>query len=187
MRAYAGIGSREISKREVELIHRVAQLMNERGYVLYSGGAPGSDTEFESACEGRGVSFLPWESFAVQRPYPIFEVVRHTKESVESIHKYHPAPDRLSKAAQKLMSRNYFQVNGVDSLPRVDVVICCATPTVDGVSGGTGQAVRIANAAGVQVINLRDPKWERDFHRIPYVERSPLEEIERIVREARGY
>ena len=64
------------------------------------------------------------------------------------------AGNRLSEAAMKLMSRNAYQVLGESLRNPVDFVICW---TKDGkASGGTGQAIRIAQDNGIPVYNLKN-------------------------------
>lgn len=61
MHSYAGIGSRDISPEEATSITKIANIMHEKGYVLYSGHADGSDYTFEC-----GFDILPrlksWDS-----------------------------------------------------------------------------------------------------------------------------
>ena len=66
--------------------------------------------------------------------------------------KYHPAPDRLSAGALKLMARNYCQMFGSSTqAPSSSFVVCY---TVDGkATGGTGQAMRMAADAGIPILN----------------------------------
>lgn len=137
MKSYAGIGSREISDLERELIKKIAGIMHEKGYLLYSGGAPGSDIAFESGCNGYGVSFRPWTGFGENSE--AVQVIHHSKDSHESVSNFHPAPDALSPAARKLMSRNYHQIHGIEPyFPKVDLVICCANEKKGAVQGGDG-------------------------------------------------
>jgi hypothetical protein len=68
--------------------------------------------------------------------------------------KYHPGWSYLSPAAKKLMTRNTFQVLGSDLETPVSFVVCW---TIGGkISGGTGQALRIAKDLGIPIFNLFD-------------------------------
>lgn len=187
MKTYAGIGSREITPTEESRIHRIADYLYRKGYFLYSGGADGSDFAFESACSSYGLKFLPWNDFNMKEESTIHNISVHTVESIESVAKYHPAPNVLSTAAKKLMSRNYFQIRGIGDFPQVDFVICCADPirgSRGDVKGGTGQAVRIALDLRIPVLNIRDTnsKWEAFINRLPNVEYSSKAEIESFLR-----
>jgi hypothetical protein len=187
MKSYAGIGSREITVDERNTIYRISSYLFTKRYFLYSGGADGSDYAFEYACRGYGLKFLPWDGFNHKPESNIYSHVIHSAESFESIQKYHPAPDLLSPAAKKLMSRNYFQINGFGSFPKVDFVICCADPIRNSraVKGGTGQAVRIALDLDIPVFNIRERgcRWESFLNHLPVADSSSRAEIENNLRQ----
>lgn len=67
---------------------------------------------------------------------------------------FHPAWDRCSQGAQKLHTRNVPQVLGQTLSSPVKFVLCWTKD--GGASGGTGQAIRIANALGIPVLNLQN-------------------------------
>jgi len=70
--------------------------------------------------------------------------------------KYHPNWNRLSIGAQKLMVRNCMQILGFTGDIPTDFVVCW---TKDGkASGGTGQAIRIADDYQIPVYNIYNPK-----------------------------
>ena len=77
------------------------------------------------------------------------------------VDKFHPAAHRLKPYAKRLHARNSFQVLGNDLMTPSSFVICW-TPefqlddrgAVCNVSGGTGQAVRIAYAHKIPVIHI---------------------------------
>ncbi len=136
--------------------------MERGGWRLRSGGAPGMDTAFQ-----RGVSFaknmsiyLPWAVFNNNVAgrggcYDASKLVAWDA-ALETVDKYHPNPQALSRASRKLMARNAFQVLGPDLKTPADLVICW---TPDGkASGGTGQAIRIAEDNRVLVVNLENPR-----------------------------
>jgi hypothetical protein len=67
--------------------------------------------------------------------------------------KFHPAYQKLSYGAKKMMHRNSNQVMGKDMNTPCDFIICW---TKDGkATGGTGQAIRIATSMGIPVYNLK--------------------------------
>ena len=174
---YAGIGSRDITDTENSTIVRLASLLQKRGYVLYSGNADGADIAFQYGCNGFGVSFLPWIGFNQHLHSKVIKCHNITTDAYASVDMFHPAPEKLSKAARTLMARNYHQIHGIYNLPRVDFVVCCATIKGDEVTGGTGQAVRIAKSLGIPVINLRDPLWEGYVRLIPRIDPPKMEDI----------
>lgn len=148
VKSYAGIGSRETPEDVCAQMSLLAGELSSLGYVLRSGAAPGADRAFESGCTGPKQIFVPWPGFGqtdqpcTEPPAAAWDVARQ----------FHPAWDRLSPAAKKLMARNSCQVLGPDMNDPSEFVVCW---TRDGkASGGTGQAIRIARAYGIPVFNL---------------------------------
>ena len=146
MKFYAGIGSRQTPKDVLDLMTRLAKCLAREGWTLRSGGAEGADTAFQNGARGEGPSFI-------YRPH------HATPAAMELAAKFHPAWERCSEYAQKLHARNGFQVLG----PRLDQpskFVVCWTPGASG-SGGTGQAIRVAKAYGIDVYDLADPTVRR--------------------------
>lgn len=142
MKYYAGIGSRETPFKCCEKMSEIATYLEKRGWILRSGGAQGADQAFESGL----VSGSNGEIFYPNDPTPMWT-------DVFTDH-FHPAPDRLKEFPRKLMNRNAMQILGVDGNTPVKMVICW---TKDGkASGGTGQAIRIAEYFGIPVFNLKN-------------------------------
>ena len=99
--------------------------------------------------------FLPWPGFAGRADV---RLARPSAEAYAIAGRHHPAWARLARAARALHARNSHQVLGAD-LDDPAHVLLCWTPdgTLDGRGprgGGTGQAIRVARAAGVDVVNL---------------------------------
>lgn len=149
---YAGIGSRETPPEICSTMTEVAKKLGSLGYTLYSGGANGADNAFELGSPRKAI-FLPWDGFAGRYADGNSFIVPPYREDIVKL--YHPAGDRLKPGALKLMSRNSYQVLGPDLKSPVDFVVCW---TKDGkASGGTGQAIRIADSIGIPVFNLKRP------------------------------
>jgi hypothetical protein len=145
-RAYAGIGSRETPPAICGRMQQIAVWLHKHGYVLRSGGAAGADTAFAA---GAG------EAKEIYRPD------HATPEALDLAARFHPAWDRCSAFARDLHARNGFQVLGPDLCTPSEFVVCW---TKDGkASGGTGQALRIAEAYGIPIFNLHD---ETAAHRL---------------------
>jgi hypothetical protein len=150
---YAGIGARKTPVNVLEVMTQLAACLERDGWTLRSGGANGADTAFE-----RGVVdpankeiFLPWPGFNSSTS-PRNHICQ---DALNMAAEFHPAWDRCSPAARKFHARNCYQVLG-GSLQSPCKMIVCWTP--DGLaSGGTGQALRIANKHGVHVHNLAIP------------------------------
>lgn len=162
MRYYAGIGSRETPQGILDAFYEIGRQAAALNWILRSGRAPGADSFFEKGCiaaNGACEIFVPWPNFPNgsdlrMRPAYVFDRLDKTQKdaATASVSVYHPAPERLSPGAMKLMARNYCQMHGpkADS-PATDLVVCY---TKDGrASGGTGQAIRMAEDAGITVLN----------------------------------
>ena len=154
----AGIGSRETPKLILDQMLEIGKLVALKGGWVRSGHASGADLAFEMGAKEHTIVYLPWRSFG-GRLYTsnivvwdeLDEVIK--ERAIEAVRKYHPAPERLKPGAWKLMGRNYLQVFGSKKqLKPVDAIICW-TPGGKG-SGGTGQAIRIAKAHNIPVIDL---------------------------------
>lgn len=136
---YAGIGSRETPGPILLEMQSIAMQLALRGFALRSGKAEGADAAFEKGCTvvgGRKVlrTHTDWA--------PAIAHAMH----------YHPAWDRCSDIAKALHARNSLVMMGDDLDLSVSFVVCW---TPDGnVTGGTGQALRIAHAESIPVFNL---------------------------------
>lgn len=142
---YAGIGSRKTPRQVLECMTSIANRFERHGWILRSGGAAGADSAFS---DGTSLS----EIFLADDPIPMWAEV--------FVDYFHPAPHKLQEFPRRLMARNALQILGKDGNTPVDCVICW---TPDGkASGGTGQAIRIADYYGIKVHNLHDPLvWRR--------------------------
>jgi len=159
---YAGIGSRKAPPDALKLARLIASAMENGGWRLRSGGAPGMDAAFQ-----RGVKssknkciYLPSGLFsnnaAGQDGCIDASTLPAFKAALATVDEYHPNPAALSSFGRRLMARNAFQVLGPDLETPADLIICW---TPDGkASGGTGQAMRIAEAHGILVVNLENPR-----------------------------
>lgn len=158
-RVYCGIGSRETPNRILGLMSVLAYHLARQGWILRSGCAPGADSAFEAghlaAMDEEAVIrpelYLPWEGF--ENRTQVFGGLKEPSDrALEVASNYHPRWNDLSQGAQKLHGRNAHQVLGrdIDSYVLPTFILCW---TRDGKgSGGTGQALRIAQAYGVQEI-----------------------------------
>lgn len=131
---------------------QVASFLCGKGYILRSGGASGADQAFED-----GVSepdsmeiYLPWRGFERNRSL----LYRVSDRVIELAEEYHPAWDELSEGGKLMMGRNMYQILGNDLKTPSDFVVCW---TSDGyATGGTGQAIRVAEDKGIPVFNLKN-------------------------------
>lgn len=138
---YAGIGSRETPEDVLRLMTRVARGLDLKRYTLRSGGAQGADMAFDRGVRSsRKEIFLPYD-----------DTPKWTNAFTDL---FHPNPKALSDYARRLMNRNAMQILGKDGNTPIEFVVCW---TKDGkASGGTGQAIRIAEYFGIPVFNLKN-------------------------------
>lgn len=150
---YAGIGSRETPPEILDTMKKIGGYLAGIGWTLRSGGALGADSAFESGCgNGPKEIYLPWKGFQ-NNPSPLYHIPPKAFEIAKDLH---PAWEKLSQAVQKLMARNVCQILGQTLDKKADFVVCW---TKDGkASGGTGQAIRLAEKYEITVFNLHDPE-----------------------------
>lgn len=153
--AYAGIGARVTPQEVCNQMTVMAHALEEAGFVLRSGGADGADSAFE-----RGVQdarnkeiYLPWPDFnAHSEVGVVWPETDRVLEARQIAAKFHPIWDRLSGTVQHFHTRNVFQVLGRDLNDPVTCVICWTEGGKHG--GGTGQAIRIAQAYSIPIFDM---------------------------------
>lgn len=139
---YAGIGSRQTPGNILDLMQGIGRHMSHKGYTLRSGGARGADSAFEQFAKLKEI-FTAYDSQ--------FHPQWFTHAS-----RYHPRWGKLNERAKELHARNSAIILGANLDSPVDFVVCW---TADGrASGGTGQALRIAEDLKIPVYNLYDIK-----------------------------
>ena len=159
---YAGIGARETPESILNSFHQLGEALGKMGYVLRSGRAPGADTYFEKgAIKAQAVTeiYVPWKGFPQDSELarlPAIEFESLDKDwqtcAFASVYRWHPAPLRLSNSVKKLLARDYCQLFGKNNQDKISSFVVCYTK--DGqASGGTGQAIRIAQDARIPVFN----------------------------------
>jgi hypothetical protein len=163
---YAGVGSRDTPEYILELMTQLAERLREDRMILRTGHAPGADQAFEKGATNCAEIYLPWATFQQDDGFyaardevgKIWEPTIFndpTQEARNIAAGFHPVWGSLKPGAQKLMARNSHQILGPKPQSRpipVEFVICW---TKDGqASGGTGQAIRIAEAHSIPVYNL---------------------------------
>lgn len=160
---YAGIGARETPEEILGLMRGIALMLYERGYILRSGGAEGADHAFEYGTPGMSTMeiFLPWDGFENKRD--TMRLTEHELAVARSIaEKYHPNWAACSEGTRKMHTRNVMQIMGRDCHTLSSFVVCW---TKDGkYSGGTGQALRIADDKKLPIYNLHDKETRALFY-----------------------
>jgi hypothetical protein len=173
-RAYAGIGSRRTPRGVLGLIVAVARRLAVEGWTLRTGGAPGADQAFHAGVSAAGGAielYLPWPTFQADALAALgtaaIRLDRPAPAAYEIAAGQYPNWPALSAAARHLHARNAHQILGPNLQP-VDAVrfVLCWTANASTTgrqrdSGGTGQALRIAAAHGVEIFNLARPDHQR--------------------------
>jgi len=153
---YAGIGARKTPPYLLKYFTSVAEGLGVQGWILNSGGADGADTAFEngarSICAKRNI-FLPWKGFNKNNSSLYLENM--SRDLVNSARKiaedFHPQGNRMNPTVSQFMTRNTFQVLGVNLKTPVSFVLCCSPGGYK--TGGTSQAMRVARGYNIPVIN----------------------------------
>ena len=161
---YAGIGSRETPLDILQMMKEIAIYLSEKGYILRSGGANGADSAFEEGSTEKQI-FLPWKGFNKNNSsfYNIPE------KAFEITSQFHPAWDNLTLPVRKLMARNAMQVLGPDLQTLSEFIVCWTK--YGRYSGGTGQAIRIAEHYNIPVYNI---KYKEDLEKMIEAELMPV-------------
>ncbi len=164
MKMYAGIGSRITPHPVLRRMTVEAERLAVGGWGLRTGGADGADLAFfNGAINGPSgwEVYLPWTRFNGWDPSGCFN--QPTQAAYAIAAHFHPLWGRLSPAVQAIHARNVHQVLGAD-LNAPSRFVLCWTP--DGTehhtserTGGTGQAIRVAVAYKVPVINMNLDGW----------------------------
>jgi hypothetical protein len=150
MKYYTGIGSRETPRDFLELFCRVAEFLSSNDFTLRSGHAEGADQAFEIGCvkaDGDMEIYIPWSRFegSTSKLYP------PTEKAYDLAKQFHPYWGNLKLGGMKLQARNSHQVFGLNMDSPTQFIICW---TKGGkLTGGTAQALRIANHYNIPVFN----------------------------------
>lgn len=189
--AYAGIGSRETPADVLADMTLIAEGLEARGFTLRSGFAGGADTAFELGTSDEALReiFAPWKGFGADPKskwdQPRWNLIRaweaktgrrfqparahllagpYIAKAEELASQHHAKWHSLPQSAQKLHSRNMGQVLGAKLDTKARFVIAWTSDGQD--TGGTGQAIRVAEAFGIPVLNLHDVNVRAEILRI---------------------
>lgn len=159
---YAGIGSRQTPQDVLIAFENYARTSV---HNCRTGAAYGADSAFIRGSNWNHLTvYLPWNGYNNWKhndPH-IVDCSRfaNTHQAELLAKQFHPCWDSLTPIAKQLMSRNVYILLTESLQDPVDYVICWtpdgATHTTSALTGGTGQAIRIANHLGIPVINYAD-------------------------------
>lgn len=158
---YSGIGSRTTPAEILTLINQISTKLSQQNYICRTGYAEGADKAFYSGSSPNVIVYQPenitLNNGGIFRNAPMME---NWSQALEIGKQFHPAWSHLGKYAQQLIARNGYQVLGDDLSSPCEFIICWtpdgATKRTTKYTGGTGQAIRIANHYNIPVYNLAD-------------------------------
>lgn len=170
-RFYAGVGSRQTPDDVLELMRSTARALAAQGFVLRGGHAEGADLAFEQGLaslygdrpqDAPARIYVPWRRFNAQHPVvgrAYYEVEAWTEDIAQ---RTHPVWYQLKRGPRTLHMRNVHQMLGHEAEKVASSFVICWTPdgatTAEETSsrtGGTGQAIRLADHLSVPVFNLQ--------------------------------
>ena len=159
---YAGIGSRKTPLYMLGHLEYLGLEMADRGYILRSGGAQGSDQAFERGCdrvnEDLKEIFFPKDAKHPDAAWAFEEVKKHIPEG-------YPKLEDMKPFVQLILARNMMQILGRHGDSPSEFVICWTMARIRN-GGGTGYAMRCAQANGIEVYNLQDGKGLAILHEL---------------------
>lgn len=149
-KTYAGIGARNTPESVLDVMFQLADDLEQYGYVLRTGGALGADTAFFDGVQNKANAelYLPWQGY---NEYVTQDVVIPI-EAYNLASSYHPNWNHCKNAVKKMHARNNQILFGADLTSPVDFVICYTQSGF--ITGGTGQAIRVAMGHNIPVFNL---------------------------------
>lgn len=163
MPAYSGIGSRRTPDNVLAEMTTIATYFQDT-FTLRSGGCiPGADKAFEDGVTNSNKEIFLHEKGGFGNPSPLYYV---SDKALKIAEHFHPVWHILGRKARLLMGRNSYQVLGLNLDDPVKFVLCY---TPDGIedaksrtkdSGGTAQAIAIADHLGIPVINMKNKLWQ---------------------------
>ncbi|QPB12418.1 hypothetical protein [Providencia phage PSTCR6] len=155
------IGSREVPSNIAKYQKIIGKKLSSLGVQGFSGDAKGSDKNFLlHYSENLRTIIKPEKAPNLKGFYSFDSFDQNIKDKARKIVEVF-CPDLSSKSviAQKLLTRNAFQVLGLDLESPTDAVLFYAPEDKYGnVKGGTRVAVRIARAKGIPTFNMYDQK-----------------------------
>ena len=160
-----GVGSRQTPESVCTLFEEMGKEAREREWWVRSGHAEGADYAFEKGALEHCIVYLPWVGFNREKPVLGTAASPPLRDEVlKIVYKHEPYAKDLSDGVKLIKSRNVYQVLGVDLKTPSDVVVCW---TEEGeVIGGTGLAIKIAQANKIPVVNVGNPKTSKNFNNI---------------------
>jgi len=172
---YAGVGSRQTPANVQQVMGRVALVLGKNGKHLNTGNAKGADTAFATGARGKKTIYTPKDA---------------TDQTRTIAKEVHPNPKSLSGYVLDLQARNTNQVFGKDLDTPVDFLLAW-TPNGEtradqryyggkddpNNTGGTGQAIALADLKGIPVINMKNIGWLEELGKVAGLSKTQLDFI----------
>lgn len=177
MRFYTGIGSRSVPEEVSKILRRAAEALS-ANWVCRTGTADGCDAAFRGPwpVEVHGTEDVGPVAMAVGKGFhPVWDHLTPHQQKLIARNTYQLTGriiERLHReSGEEIFSLHRLREWMKDSRFNASKVVICWTPdAADGVTvktskltGGTGQAIRIAAFLGIKVINLADPAKKKLF------------------------
>lgn len=145
------IGTREPAVFQKKLAYGISEEILKKDWEISTGAADGIDSIGMRAAKDMEKAhllyvYLPWGSYNKEFIPDGSNIIiyREHAEWKDSVYKYHPSPDNLTRGIFALHARNYGIISNSDAV--------IAFPGYK--LGGTGQGIRIAKGLGINVITI---------------------------------
>lgn len=156
---FTGIGSRKTPEPYLYLMSFISVGLGDN-VTLRSGAAKGADTAFENG-SGKSEIYLPWKGFNDHQSELYLPNLPEYDTAIEIAKAIHPAWEKCSETAQKLHTRNVYQILGKNLDRPSDMVVCWTPDGANGYSlqttqntGGTATAINLAAKNNIPVFNI---------------------------------
>ena len=157
---YSGVGRRDTPEHILNIMHHIGAYLATQGWILRSGAASGADASFEEGAlhvEGETEIYLPWGGYNHHTSDLHPGKFNFSSEEKRFSAKFHPAWNKCSPSARLLHQRNTRIMLGLEAvhgeMVQASKFVVCWTPQ-GLLKGGTAQALRIATAMNIPIINL---------------------------------
>ena len=151
-------------------MRKVGRKMAGEDWTLRSGTAPGADTAFEEGADelkGAKEIYLPCDGYRGKHSSEpgiyVPQKMDNYQQGIEIARQFHPDYSSLGEYREHII-RDGYQILGQNLVTPCQLVICW---TVDGCTsakertartGGTGQAISIADSRNIPIYNLKLPR-----------------------------
>lgn len=165
MKAFGGIGSRDITDKYAIILLSISRKFAEQGYWLRTGAAIGADQSCAIGAGKNTILYLPWKNYEKEwvesrrELGSVIGCIEPSKEAIKLASEVHPAWDKCSNGAQLLHGRNAHIILGRNLSSPVEFVLYYSqTIGHEIIPSGTGLGVAIARKYSIPLYNVNDPR-----------------------------